>query len=110
MSHPPIEVPLACQPFALGPLERVRSRALRETLTAATQAVRAVPDGYAFTLAAASLPAALEWLALERRCCPFLDFTLTWRAGAAAPELALTGPPGAKQFLAVELPALTARS
>lgn len=110
MSHPTIDLPLACQPFALRPDERARSLALRETLTAATQAVRALPDGCAFTLAPASLPAALEWLELERRCCPFLDFVLTWRAGAAAPELALTGPPGARHFLSAELPALTARS
>jgi hypothetical protein len=40
---------------------------------------------------------------LERRCCPFLRFTLTVEPGEAVMELALTGGPGVRDFLATWL-------
>jgi hypothetical protein len=37
---------------------------------------------------------------LERKCCPFLDFKITLKAGSADLWLELTGAKGAKEFIA----------
>lgn len=39
----------------------------------------------------------------ERACCPFLSFTIEVRPGMDAMLLGITGPEGAKAFLASEL-------
>jgi len=44
--------------------------------------------------------AATSFIRLERRCCPFLRFTLTSEPGEARVVLALTGGPGVRDFLA----------
>jgi hypothetical protein len=44
-----------------------------------------------------------EWVDLEARCCPFLDFGLGVRGkGTGSVALALTGGPGVKEFLKME--------
>lgn len=41
-----------------------------------------------------------EMIILERKCCPFLDFKLTLKAGNADLRLEITGAAGAKEFVA----------
>lgn len=41
-----------------------------------------------------------EFILLERKCCPFLDFKLSVERGNGAITLELSGPPGAKEFIA----------
>ena len=43
-----------------------------------------------------------EWVGLERRCCPFVEFSLEWRLDDSV-WVRLTGPPGAKEVLAAEM-------
>ena len=96
MTH---EIPIACT--LSGPEMRERERTVLAGLRARTRAVRAHPDGYVLDLERSdeALAAAARVIALERRCCPFLRFTLTVEPGEGAIELALTGGPGTREFL-----------
>lgn len=135
--------PLACRLDALSPAERARHQKLTALLQRAVVGVRELPDGYELALDLSRLPAdaqgdpvcvveIAEWVDLEARCCPFLDFGIAVRGkGTVAPErcahedapgerradadapgqghapaeavaLALTGGPGVKDFLKSE--------
>lgn len=101
-------VPVACVPHALSREERDRSRDLRRELAAATVETQSLPGGYRYRYRndADVFRKAAEWVTLERRCCPFLTFTLRWEQGHAAPGLDLTGPAGTREFLRAEMPEL----
>lgn len=101
-------VPIACVPNALTREERARSQELRRELAGATEETRPLASGYSFRYRndPALFRKAAEWIALERRCCPFLTFELRWGRGAAAPWLHITGPAGTREFLSAEMPEL----
>jgi hypothetical protein len=40
---------------------------------------------------------------LERKCCPFFSFTIEVEGGAGSTWLTLSGPPGLKEFIRLEL-------
>jgi hypothetical protein len=71
---------------------------------AAVRERRELTDGYAFLIAASAvtLPEAAEWVDMERRCCPFLTIQLETPGGEDDWWLRLSGPAGAKAFLAAE--------
>jgi hypothetical protein len=94
--------PIACRLDALTPAERTRQRALKQELERAVVERRETPNGYALVYPGDSdLPFKIvEWIGIERRCCPFVDFTLTWRAGEDRPSLELSGSPEVKTFIA----------
>jgi hypothetical protein len=97
------KVPIVCRLDALSDDERARSQALRAEISAAVEDTRPLDDGLAVRLRgeAPLLRSVVEWIALERRCCPFLSFELHWKAGGDEPPwLWLTGPEGTKEFLA----------
>jgi len=105
-------MPLVCRLDALSPAERVRREALTKDLAAAARSVQELPRGWAFRFADSDGIAALvvEWMALERRCCPFLDFELLFGAPGEAVLLRVTGKAeGTRELLALELPTLIAR-
>ena len=62
-------------------------------------------DGYALELTPSddAIAAAMALIQVERRCCPFLRFTLTIEPGETAVELTLTGGDGVREFLAAAL-------
>ena len=91
---------LVCKVNALTPTERTRSAALLAELRAAMLERAELDDGYAFRLRDdASLAGVAEWIALERRCCPFFRFRLDVDGDAGPVWLRLTGA-GVKDFLA----------
>lgn len=94
--------PIACRLDALTPADRERQQSLRGRLEAAVVERRETARGYLFVYRADAgvLDAAAAWIAIERRCCPFLDFTLEWHAGNDGPTLELSGGPGVKDFVA----------
>jgi hypothetical protein len=51
----------------------------------------------------ATLARVAEWIALERRCCPFFEFTVSMGGSDPSIRVALTGGPEVKRFLAAEL-------
>lgn len=93
--------PLVCRLDALTPAERTRSTELRRALVEATVEVSETADGFVYRYRAdrALYAQLVEWIALERRCCPFFDFRLEWRSGQEVPTLALGGGPAVKGFL-----------
>ena len=61
-----------------------------------------MPDGYAARLDPdpAILRDALDWLMLERRCCPFLRLELAFEPSDGAAWISFRGGPAVKEFLA----------
>jgi hypothetical protein len=94
--------PIACDLGALDAEGRRRRAELAARVASSAQSVEETADGYALRLAAADALCrdALEWILLERACCPFLRFALRFEPGAEALRLELGGEPGAKEFLA----------
>jgi DNA-binding transcriptional MerR regulator len=100
----PAEVPLVCRPNALDKNQRTRQQELLHLVRTSAQATQDLPDGYAFRLNAdpALFQQAAEWVALERRCCPFVAFALEWRTDETV-WVRLTGGPGVKEALRAEI-------
>ncbi|MGE5277673.1 MAG: arsenic resistance N-acetyltransferase ArsN2 [Acidobacteriota bacterium] len=99
------EKALACRLDALTPAERSRHAALTKELRSAARSVVGLPRGYAFLFPddSASARRVVEWVALEYRCCPFLEFELVLGETGEPIVLNLTGREGVKEFLAEEL-------
>ena len=57
-----------------------------------------------FRFPAAAYDEVVAFVGNERKCCPALTFELTIEPGAEAIQLRLTGPDGAREFIAAELP------
>ena len=100
-SAPP---PFACRANALDKAQRQRQQALLDTVRRIALGKRDLPEGLALSFpgdAAVFLQLA-EWISLERRCCPFLDFALEWKQDDGV-TVRLTGQPGVKEFIAAEM-------
>lgn len=91
-------VVIACNYNAIAPDARAAHSATVEGLFAATLAIEELPDGYAFQLPleTATLHQVMDFIANERRCCPFFTFTVT--VGEAL-WLTLTGAEEVKAFI-----------
>lgn len=94
-----------CDLTALNAEERKRYQVVLEKLQDSVQEVREVANGYAFRHPAhvSVLLLLAEFIRLERRCCPFLEFTLNVETEHGPAWLTLTGPEGVKEFLRAEL-------
>ena len=107
----PVGEPLVCRLEALSPSERERHQHLAEALRRAVTEISELPTGYSLTLDLSRLPAdakglpfcVAEWVDLESRCCPFLDFEISLRDKGRHITLRLTGGPDVKRFLREEL-------
>lgn len=99
------EVPFACDLTALNAEQRIRYAQIREQLHESVQEVRELTNGYSFRYPADDpmIPLLAEFISLERRCCPFLDFTMNIERKPGPVWLALTGPSGVKEFLRAEM-------
>lgn len=69
----------------------------------AAQDITALENGYALQFEDEHLDGLLEFIAIERKCCPFLSFTLDFRANSGPIWISMTGPDGAKEILEAEL-------
>lgn len=101
----PGDPPVQCVLNALSAPERDRQRVLIGKLRAATRGRSELPKGYAIGVdpSRMSLAELAEWIGLESRCCPFLDFALEVSRGGAPVRLRITGGEGAKEFIAAEM-------
>jgi len=98
--------PLACNAFALS--SEVRKRHFEElgpALLKLKKSARELPDGYEFELPADNKTYQLltEWAFQERLCCPFFDIDLRFDREGGPLWLRLTGLPGTKDFIKMEL-------
>lgn len=91
---------LVCNLGTFDTTELQRYGQYRQAIRAATRETRELADGYGLHLGAASesFLTAAQWIVLEHRCCPFLNFKLeltdrndVW--------LYVMGPDGVKAFL-----------
>ncbi len=111
--------PFVCNVGALSPTQRARHLALGEKLLGAVVRVAELPDGYelAFDLSRISdarerscgVVEVAEWVDLESRCCPFLDFGIDVVEKGSAVRMRLTGRGSVKKFLRTEIPILAGR-
>lgn len=98
---PPV---FACRLGALTPVERAQQKELRATLLQGTTRVADDAEGFTFHFAADVPPATvIAWVQMERRCCPFLRFTLDVPEEDGPSRLRVWGAPGAKAFVAAEM-------
>lgn len=93
--------PIACNLGALDGDEQRRRAALADDVVGHAKATTETTDGYALCFGedAALLRNVIDWIGLERRCCPFLRFELTFDPGNGPFWLRLGGGPGVKEFL-----------
>lgn len=100
----PAARPMACRPNALDKPQRQRQQALLATVTRRVVAKHGLPDGLSLTFPAdgALFLELAEWISLERRCCPFLEFALEWKLDDSV-SVRLTGQPGVKELIAAEM-------
>ena len=68
---------------------------------------RDLADGYAFRFEADAVVDLARFVMNERRCCPFLSFEISVASDGGPVWLRMTGPDGARELLAQELPAIT---
>lgn len=97
--------PIACDLTTLTPSERERRAELAAILRTRVRALRDAAAGIVLSLDATpdstpgTLPVVQELIALERRCCPFLEFRVRPAVGGALLEVEIGGPPGVNPFL-----------
>lgn len=106
MSEQP-NVVIACDLNAIQPDERQQHMLTAQELFATVTEVQELADGYAFRLPTETLTlkSAANFIANERKCCPFFDFTL--KVGAQSGLwLSLTGNDEVKQFVRAEFGSL----
>lgn len=96
--------PIACQPKALDAAQRKRQQALLETVRRKVQTTQELNGGFALRLPSEpeTFLELAEWIGLEHRCCPFIEFALEWRRDDSV-WVRLTGGPGVKEALAAAM-------
>ncbi|MBV8454834.1 MAG: hypothetical protein JOZ29_21565 [Deltaproteobacteria bacterium] len=109
MSMSEAKLPIICDLNAFTREERERRQIVLSAVAQMTIGRGELADGFELSLDArrVDLAALGEWIALERRCCPFLHFRVDIGPGDKA-MLALTGGPGVKEFLRREVSAMNA--
>lgn len=96
--------PIACQPKALDAAQRKRQQALLEEVRRKVKATEELSNGFALRLPSEreTFLELAEWISLEHRCCPFVEFALEWKRDDSV-WVRLTGGPGVKEALAAEM-------
>ena len=91
------ELPIVC---TLGPATLAARKAnLLPALAKRALGHEEMPDGLQFHFAADDLSAVAATIDQERQCCRFLQFEVRVEADGGPVFLALTGPPGTREFL-----------
>jgi hypothetical protein len=90
-------LPIVC---TLGP-EAIAARKanLLATLASRVTAREDLPDGMRFRFSAEDLSAVMTMVDQERRCCRFLQFDVRVEPDSGPVWVALSGPPGTRDFL-----------
>jgi hypothetical protein len=93
---------LFCDLDALSVAERQRRHELAAAVARAVRKITEMNDGYAVTIDARKITVGAidEWIALEKRCCAFLNFRVNSAEQALTVEM--TGEAGVKEFLRAE--------
>jgi hypothetical protein len=101
------ESPIACDMSVLSPAQREAHLTTSRELFANVKEMRELSNGYEFRLDGPDvILRTAEFIALEKLCCPFLDFSLDVEAESGAVCLKLTGREGVKAFIQEEISGL----
>jgi hypothetical protein len=105
MNTPAQNIPLACNMDVFTSGEREKHIQTTTQLFQSVQTIHETENGFEFMFpnsdAAENMTKLAEFIFNERRCCPFLEFTL--RIAPDMPiSLLLTGPEGTQEFLHAE--------
>jgi hypothetical protein len=105
MSHSDTNSGLFCDLTTLEAIERQRRCELADAVERAARKPSELPNGYALVLDAHEITIATvtEWMALEKRCCPFLNFQVRTDSLLETLTVELTGADGVKEFLRAEV-------
>ena len=97
-------VPLACNMDVFTPAQRESHIRTSTELIQAIQSVQGVENGYEllFPNETEFITQIAAFIANERLCCPFLDFTLKVASDKEPVSFILTGPSGTQEFLRAE--------
>lgn len=93
---------IACNLAALDRAEQRRRADLAAAVSGRAGAVVETEDGYTLRLNTADIAETIEWIGLERRCCPFVRFTLEWKDDDSV-WVRLEGGPGVREAIAAEM-------
>jgi len=98
------ELPIACNLDALTEAQQARRTELAARLQSSIRAIVPTPQGYTFRLPAddRTLLEVIEFISLERQCCPFLNFEISLKEGEDFVVVNLSGRDSVKEFLAAE--------
>jgi hypothetical protein len=97
------EPSLVCVPGAIPAVERAAHFALaRELFTKRAKERLDFPNGLAFGFDGEIIDALARFIVNERRCCPFVDFTITVAHEGGPTWLRMTGPEGTRELLQSE--------
>lgn len=94
--------PLACNINAFTAEQRVLHDAAAHLVFSNLDEMKELSDGYAFRLPVLMWQAVVDFVGLERLCCPFLNFNVQL-SNTNTLWLSLTGPEGVKALLITEL-------
>lgn len=101
---------IACDPEAVPGDQRDSHAILARDLFAERQRVPvqsgAASEGYRFDFDAELFDDLARWIANERRCCPFLRFTMDLSPAGGMISVAITGPEGTRVFIDAEIPGI----
>ena len=106
MKIPAQNTPIVCNMDVFTPAERENHIQTTTQLFQHVQTIHEVENGFEFMFpnfdAAENITQLAEFLYNERRCCPFLEFTLRIAPNDSPISLLLTGPEGTQEFLMAE--------
>ena len=95
-----MSLPVACS-LTEAELQERRTSVLQKLRPSVVE-VKELSEGYAYHFPAddALIAELAQLVSLERRCCPFLRFSITVEPGDGPVWLEMSGPQGTKDFLA----------
>jgi hypothetical protein len=106
MNTEPQDKSIYCNMDVFTPAERETHIQTTTRLFQTVQGIHETQNGYEFIFpnlnGSKSIAAFAEFISNERRCCPFLEFTLKISSKDQPISLALTGPEGTQEFLREE--------
>ena len=106
MKPPAQNIPLACNMDVFMPAEREKHIQTTTQLFQSVQTIHEAENGFEFMfpnfVEQENLTQLAEFIFNERRCCPFLEFTLKIVPNGTPISLLLTGPEGTQEFLRAE--------
>ena len=97
-------MPLACDMTVFTPTKRDQHVQATRDLLGSLQGIQPVKAGFEFLFASKTeiILQLAEFIANERKCCPFLEFRLNILPNEQPISLTLTGPEGTPEFLREE--------